>query len=518
MGRKVCLLIIAFFSTFFLAQIEIERISPPWVRGVSPFRRDAYPYPNIFSSDLVFMTNTNSTSDCLMDIKFRVILLDTTGNNKVDWTTLRVRVSGCFGRELSYPDPYDTTGVWHTTRCYLQAWVELYGFLEDTTAWHNLIYKARLPSQLFIDTLSVDTFIVTVKPLPDPLEDPYVYVPMCYLTNDAHFSVIHLPSFEYRGPCFYMVCTDRDVPGFTMNALSGWSSEIFVYVSDSRGHGGNLQWDYDVDYSGPVASNPLPQPSTIIGTINPHISLTILDTISYIPEFLPPDRENSCWCLASDCFDPTGNWIQPPWCDVLYGRGGFIDSTSIRLSVNGREFRWGDEGLYWHEDTVNFYRGINSRLTLNTAEAGISFSPGDTVEVCLLEATDVVTGGYGPNHLGRYRDWTHPDTPIPFCWEFYISPTAVSETQTKPEQLTLAVYPNPANQTVRVEYTVPNQNRVTVTVHDILGRKVETLVDTEKQPGRYSVQWSTEGVSSGVYLISLKSRSTSLTRKTVFLK
>ncbi len=265
-------------------------------------------------------------------------------------------------------------------------------------------------------------------------------------------------------------------------------------------------WTSQFDNVGPVAACPSPDSNSIFpSTELLRISVEIADHVPYYFNW-----SDSCF-LTTEIEDMLRGGRAAhhshPWA---------IDSTSIIMSVDDDTISWGNPALSFHRGRGHIMPWW-STIELDVGLAGLEFSPGDTVNVCLLDVTDGIKLIGPANHLGT--DWhANHGPPIPFCWEFYISPTAVSETQTKPEQLTLAVYPNPANQTVRVEYTVPNQNRVTVTVHDILGRKVETLVDTEKQPGRYSVQWSTEGVSSGVYLISLKSRSTSLTRKTVFLK
>ena len=84
----------------------------------------------------------------------------------------------------------------------------------------------------------------------------------------------------------------------------------------------------------------------------------------------------------------------------------------------------------------------------------------------------------------------------------------------------LANYPNPFNPSTTLEYTISKQGSVKLIIYDILGNKVNTLVNNELNPGRYSVRWNgvdnnNNKVVSGVYFASLE---TSLGRTTVKLE
>jgi hypothetical protein len=60
-------------------------------------------------------------------------------------------------------------------------------------------------------------------------------------------------------------------------------------------------------------------------------------------------------------------------------------------------------------------------------------------------------------------------------------------------------YPNPFNPSTTVVVTVPQRERVTVTVHDLLGREVATVADREFDAGSHNVAVGASGLSSGVY-------------------
>jgi outer membrane protein assembly factor BamB len=64
-------------------------------------------------------------------------------------------------------------------------------------------------------------------------------------------------------------------------------------------------------------------------------------------------------------------------------------------------------------------------------------------------------------------------------------------------------YPNPFNPSTTINYQLPNSGIVTIKVYDILGREVNTLVNGFKSAGSYEINFSAEGLASGVYIYRL---------------
>lgn len=79
-------------------------------------------------------------------------------------------------------------------------------------------------------------------------------------------------------------------------------------------------------------------------------------------------------------------------------------------------------------------------------------------------------------------------------------------------------YPNPFNPVTKISYEIPTAGKVTLTVFDVLGRKVANLVNEEKSPGRYSVEFNAAGLASGVYFYRLESLAYSKTKKMILLR
>ncbi|UCD95471.1 MAG: T9SS type A sorting domain-containing protein [Candidatus Zixiibacteriota bacterium] len=102
-----------------------------------------------------------------------------------------------------------------------------------------------------------------------------------------------------------------------------------------------------------------------------------------------------------------------------------------------------------------------------------------------------------------------------------------------PEQTTTSILPqefalhanrpNPFNPTTYIAYDVPTASHVTIDVINILGRRVITLVNEEKAPGRYETVWNGTDengtrVSSGIYLYKMQAGDFIQTKKMMLMK
>jgi hypothetical protein len=89
-------------------------------------------------------------------------------------------------------------------------------------------------------------------------------------------------------------------------------------------------------------------------------------------------------------------------------------------------------------------------------------------------------------------------------------------------------YPNPFNPTTNIGFRISDGGFVSLIVYDILGNEVTKLVNEEKQPGTYEVQFSAKGGSasggnasglpSGIYFYQLKADNSNETKKMIYLK
>src|SRR5205085_11483156 len=83
-----------------------------------------------------------------------------------------------------------------------------------------------------------------------------------------------------------------------------------------------------------------------------------------------------------------------------------------------------------------------------------------------------------------------------------------------------AATPNPAFGAARITYTLPMNARVRLTIHDVQGRTVATLVADEQAAGRHAIAWNTRGTAgeplpAGLYLARLNVAGAIRTQKIV---
>ena len=79
-------------------------------------------------------------------------------------------------------------------------------------------------------------------------------------------------------------------------------------------------------------------------------------------------------------------------------------------------------------------------------------------------------------------------------------------------------YPNPFNPVTTISYQLPQTIQVELTVYNISGQKVATLVDERQTAGEYQVQFDASNLPSGTYIYQLKAGKFIQTKKMVFLK
>lgn len=124
-----------------------------------------------------------------------------------------------------------------------------------------------------------------------------------------------------------------------------------------------------------------------------------------------------------------------------------------------------------------------------------------------------------PHLFGLYDDTL-------FIYGFSTS-TDVPETDDQnllPVRFTLSQnYPNPFNPTTTIEYTLQIRSDVTITVFDILGRRVKTLFDQNVPVGTHSTCWDgtdikNNPVATGVYFYQIKAGDFVETKKMLLLK
>jgi hypothetical protein len=131
----------------------------------------------------------------------------------------------------------------------------------------------------------------------------------------------------------------------------------------------------------------------------------------------------------------------------------------------------------------------------------------------------IINENPGTLYLGPYSSLTGAD-------RFTFNPTivlGVREDELPTAFALMQNYPNPFNPLTTIQYQLPITSRVTISLYNILGQHVRTLVDWIEDAGFKSVQWNGINemgvtVASGVYFYRIQAENFVATRKLVLLR
>jgi hypothetical protein len=115
-----------------------------------------------------------------------------------------------------------------------------------------------------------------------------------------------------------------------------------------------------------------------------------------------------------------------------------------------------------------------------------------------------------PNYFGF--DWL-PEKPVLTAVE------TGPRTGPLPSEFSLSQnYPNPFNPVTIIRYGLPKECQVNVTVHDVLGKRVMTLVDANQDAGWHQVNLDASRLATGVYFYRIEAGDFRQTRKMMLMK
>jgi hypothetical protein len=79
-------------------------------------------------------------------------------------------------------------------------------------------------------------------------------------------------------------------------------------------------------------------------------------------------------------------------------------------------------------------------------------------------------------------------------------------------------YPNPFNPKTVIKYQLPASSQVDLSIFNILGQKITTLVSEQQAAGTYEVNWDASGLASGMYFYKLETPANVQVQKMLLIK
>ena len=226
--------------------------------------------------------------------------------------------------------------------------------------------------------------------------------------------------------------------------------------------------------------------------------------------------------VAMDCASFVGEFAKSPYVEMpemSKDALGFVHRTLITSDSTGN--LCGFDGMgpvsIWCEGTAqyivtggeNAQQFLNMLITLQRTDGGM---PGSLYSV-------------GSNAFGWLSHWTGLSSTAWFYFALTESPFTIhSTTNIETYSFLLKEYklfqnfPNPFNPSTTIGFQLPEKSYVEIKVYDVLGNEVATLVDGYKPAGTYDVEFSADGLTSGIYFYKLQAGSFIHTKKMILLK
>ena len=258
-------------------------------------------------------------------------------------------------------------------------------------------------------------------------------------------------------------------------------------------------------------------------------SYTAEDTGTYLKTRLASDLDGNGWVDSYDLYLERQMLLQPyftpPVADPYYfGSGTAMGKVATKTNDNPIiSFKQTASGIevYANIPITNgdLYISDNHLIengsmqsfgsALKNGKTYIFFASDSAVSkkpLCIIKntsMTNVTVTGFVNNHI-----------PITIS-----SITSVDQKKSLPKTFILSQnYPNPFNPTTEIQYSIPKNAFVNITIYNILGQEVSTLINKEKNAGTYTTTFDGSRLASGAYIYRLRVGTFVSTKKMVLMK
>jgi len=341
--------------------------------------------------------------------------------------------------------------------------------------------------------------------------------------GDSYEACIEIPDDPYWGTLAVAPGSGFN-PSGVLYTVGAYDNDLVVARStNARYAGQSVNWDLStvVDLGGYIDSRTGPNPEGLLGQA--HVATAESDD----------PMGHAVYVLSS---------VNPPGSDpldVMFARssnGGSTWSAPVRVNDDpGNAWQWfgtmstspsGRIDVIWLDTRDNPGTYMSSLYYSNSVDGGVTWSENER----LSDSFDPHVGWPNQNKMGDYFHMVSDDTGFSLAWAatfngeqdvYFGRKTLGVSAVDEPQTASLVVFmaePNPFTSSTTIRYTIPSDTFVNLTVYDLAGRKVATLVSDLQQSGRHQVQLDGRSLASGVYMCRLSAGGTELTEKLLVVK
>jgi hypothetical protein len=204
---------------------------------------------------------------------------------------------------------------------------------------------------------------------------------------------------------------------------------------------------------------------------------------------------------------------------LLTCNGGEILTAGSEYSIKWRSFAF--------NSYVHIYYSTNNGVTWKPTGGWYEFAsagwkwlvPNEPSTKCLIKVADAFDGE--PFVISNSTFTILPPGPSASDGENNSQPqlSSTSLTNITPSRYELGQnYPNPFNPATRIPFSLPEAGYVKLTIYDLKGQEIETLIDGHLETGLYQIEWNASDKPTGVYFAKLTTQQNVFTQKMLLIK
>ena len=287
------------------------------------------------------------------------------------------------------------------------------------------------------------------------------------------------------------------VTPMTIDPVTATAADVYAAIQAGDGSGTAYLFQ-DEDNGYPIGQKTYP---LVEGAILSDIADALVN--DWFAVGISSRDDNTSYYITFDGWNETN----PPYLEIIYEYLIPVELTSFTASVSENSVH-----LKWNTATELNNNGFEIQRKLSNNEwsdVGFVAGFGTTTESKTYSFTDdkVSAGNYTYrlkqvdfNGTFEYSNEINVDVKAPLTYNL--------------EQN----YPNPFNPSTLIKYSVAKDGFVNVSIFNLLGEKVATLVNTNMQAGSYEVNFNASSLSSGVYFYSIEAGDFKAVRKMMLMK
>jgi photosystem II stability/assembly factor-like uncharacterized protein len=201
---------------------------------------------------------------------------------------------------------------------------------------------------------------------------------------------------------------------------------------------------------------------------------------------------------------------------IVMGGDPEFGSTQVVSTDGGNTWEYRSLGIFYYPVSVGFRTNSEGWVPMGeqsfflyTSDSGENWSivtTPDSARVARVCFPDSIHGyGIGPyGTIAKYE---------------YQRPSNLSETELIIPKFYLEQnYPNPFNPSTKISYSIPEDGFVKLTVYNLLGEEIASLVSDFQYAGKYEINFDAAGLSSGIYVYKIETANFTASKKLVLMK